>query len=79
MGFKSAAIELKRRAKNTKLVLFHPGTADTPLSKPFQNNVPKGKLFTAEFSAQCLSKLIADRPFNGEVDYIDWQGKIITW
>ena len=45
MLFKTAAVELARRAKNTKLVLFHPGTTDTDLSKPFQKNVPEGKLF----------------------------------
>tara|TARA_R110000737_G_scaffold258459_2_gene267050 strand:- start:181 stop:786 length:606 start_codon:yes stop_codon:yes gene_type:complete len=42
MLFKTAAIELARRAKNTKLILFHPGTTDTELSKPFQKNVPAG-------------------------------------
>lgn len=79
MGFKSAAVELKRRAKNSKLVLFHPGTTDTALSQPFQGNVPQGKLFTADFVAERLSDLIADRQINGEVDYIDWQGKNIPW
>lgn len=79
MGFKSAAVELKRRAKNSKLVLFHPGTTDTALSQPFLGNVPQGKLFTPEFVAERLSNLIADRRVNGEVDYIDWQGKTIPW
>ena len=46
MLFKSAAIELSRRYKQCHCVLFHPGTTDTPLSKPFQANVPEGKLFT---------------------------------
>ncbi len=79
MGFKSAAVELKRRAKNCKLVLFHPGTTDTALSQPFQRNVPQGKLFTPDFVAERLSNLIANRPMNGAVDYIDWQGKSIPW
>jgi len=29
---------------------LHPGTADSELSRPFQGNVPVGKLFTPEFS-----------------------------
>ncbi|TMP08129.1 short-chain dehydrogenase [Pseudoalteromonas sp. S3178] len=82
MLFKTAAIELARRAKNTKLVLFHPGTTDTALSKPFQKNVPAGKLFTAEFVAKQLFTLTFNNPhleLNGEPAYLDWQGDTIPW
>ncbi|GAB0109072.1 SDR family NAD(P)-dependent oxidoreductase [Pseudoalteromonas distincta] len=82
MLFKTAAIELSRRAKNTKLVLFHPGTTDTALSKPFQKNVPPGKLFTAEFVAKQLFTLTFSNPhleLNGEPAYLDWQGETIPW
>ncbi|MBH0067015.1 SDR family NAD(P)-dependent oxidoreductase [Pseudoalteromonas sp. NZS100] len=82
MLFKTAAIELSRRAKNTKLVLFHPGTTDTALSKPFQKNVPAGKLFTAEFVAKQLFTLTFNNPhleLNGEPAYLDWQGETIPW
>ncbi|MBQ4850931.1 SDR family NAD(P)-dependent oxidoreductase [Pseudoalteromonas sp. MMG012] len=79
MMVKTAAIELKRRAKTTKLVLFHPGTTDTPLSAPFQKNVPKEKLFTPMFVAQQLSHVIDTRVIDGDVDYIDWQGHTISW
>jgi len=81
MLFQTAAIELARRAKNTKLILFHPGTTDTDLSKPFQRNVPEGKLFTADFVAKQLYGLINNPSieFNGEADYIDWKGDSIPW
>lgn len=81
MMFKTAAIELHRRAKNTKLVLFHPGTTDTILSKPFQRSVPEGKLFTPSFVADQLFKITNKNEFeyNGEVAYLDWQGKTIDW
>jgi len=82
MLFKTAAVELARRAKNTKLVLFHPGTTDTALSKPFQKNVPAGKLFTAEFVAKQLFTLTFNNPhleLNGEPAYLDWQGDTIPW
>ena len=82
MLFKTAAIELARRAKNTKLVLFHPGTTDTELSKPFQKNVPAGKLFTPEFVAKQLFELTNNNPdlkLNGEPAYLDWQGSTIPW
>jgi len=82
MLFKTAAIELARRAKNTKLILFHPGTTDTALSKPFQKNVPEGKLFTPEFVAKQLFELTNNNPdlkLNCEPAYLDWQGSTIPW
>lgn len=81
MLFKTSAIEIHRRAKNTKLILFHPGTTDTNLSRPFQRNVPEGKLFTPKFVAEQLFKITNDSNLecNGEVAYLDWQGDSIDW
>jgi NAD(P)-dependent dehydrogenase (short-subunit alcohol dehydrogenase family) len=81
MLFQTAAIELARRAKQTKLLLFHPGTTDTPLSKPFQRNVPKDKLFTTSYVAQQLFALTQFEHLecDGQVDYIDWKGNKIPW
>lgn len=82
MLFKTAAIELARRAKNTQLILFHPGTTDTALSKPFQKNVPKEKLFSPEFVAEQLATIINTATINtaiAEPLYLDWQGKHINW
>lgn len=79
MLIKSASVELARRAKNIKLISFHPGTTDTPLSKPFQANVPKGKLFTCEFVAKQLLTIVKDTPVDGEASFLDWQGKDISW
>jgi NAD(P)-dependent dehydrogenase (short-subunit alcohol dehydrogenase family) len=79
MLIKSASIELTRRAKNIKLISFHPGTTDTPLSKPFQNNVPDGKLFTSDFVAQQLLAIVNKMPIDGQASFIDWQGENIAW
>ena len=79
MLIKSAAVELARRAKNIKLISFHPGTTDTPLSKPFQKNVPKGKLFTCEFVATQLLVIVEDTAVDGQASFLDWQGKTIPW
>ncbi|KZN44132.1 SDR family NAD(P)-dependent oxidoreductase [Pseudoalteromonas luteoviolacea] len=79
MLFKTASVELARRKCNAKLMLFHPGTTDSELSKPFQNNVPQNKLFTPAFVAEQLNKFEKNREFNGEVDFIDWQGRTISW
>ena len=79
MMFKSAAVELARRAKNVKLLLFHPGTTDTQLSEPFQANVPEDKLFSPEFVAQQLSDIQSQLTPDGSASYLDWQGQSISW
>lgn len=79
MMVKNLAVELSRRSKNTKVILFHPGTTDSPLSKPFQKNVPEGKLFKAKYVAQQLGKIIEEQPFDQKASFLDWQGKTIAW
>jgi NAD(P)-dependent dehydrogenase (short-subunit alcohol dehydrogenase family) len=79
MMLKTAAIELARRAKNIKIISFHPGTTDTPLSKPFQKNVPKNKLFTSEFVAKQLLVIVEKAEIDHTASYLDWQGKTIDW
>ena len=61
------------------MISFHPGTTDTPLSKPFQANVPEGKLFTCEFVAQQLIAIVEETEVDGEASFLDWQGKEIPW
>ena len=79
MLIQSAAIEFARRAKNVKLLAFHPGTVDTPLSAPFQHNVPDGKLFTPEYVAHQLLDLLTALPADGRASYLDYAGKPIAW
>lgn len=79
MMVKSAAVEYARRAKNVKLVAFHPGTTDTALSKPFQANVPEGKLFTPQFVASQLLTIIDEIEYDNQASFIDWQGKSVKW
>lgn len=79
MLLKTVSIEFSRRAKNIKVISFHPGTTDTSLSKPFQKNVPEGKLFTCDFVANQLMSIVNNTAVDGELSYIDWQGKSIDW
>ena len=79
MGLKSAAIELARRAKGLKLVAYHPGTVDTPLSEPFQRSVPEGRLFAPDFTAERLLGLLDQHPADGVLSYLDYEGAEIPW
>jgi NAD(P)-dependent dehydrogenase (short-subunit alcohol dehydrogenase family) len=79
MVLKNMAIEYGRRAKNVKLISFHPGTTDTGLSQPFQAAVPSGKLFTPAFVATRLSGIMDNAALDGVLSYIDWNGQPIPW
>ena len=58
MIIKNAAIEIGRKNKQAIIVGLHPGTVDSGLSKPFQSNVANDKLFSPEYSAQKLLKVL---------------------
>ena len=79
MLLKTAAIEFARRAKNVKLIAFQPGTADTPLTKPFRASVKAENLFTPEFVAQRLVDIMNRQQADGELSFIDWENKKIDW
>lgn len=79
MLLKTAAIELSRRAKGVKLIAYHPGTVDTPLSKPFQKRIKEGNLFTPEFTAKQLLSIMQNIQHDGELSYLDWDNKPIQW
>lgn len=79
MIIKTAQVEYSRRAKNIELISYHPGTVDTGLSKPFQANVPEGKLFSPEFTVSQLLTHLASLDIEHAPHYIDWQGQKIPW
>ncbi len=79
MMLKNAAIELNRLRHQVQFLVFHPGTTDTPLSRPFQDAVPEGKLFTPEFVAGRLLGLLEKLPPEPAIRFLDWDGKAIAW
>ncbi len=79
MLLKTAAIEYARRAKNVKIMAFHPGTTDTSLSKPFQGSVKPENLFTTKFVAEHLVNIMNNQSIDGELSFIDWENKAIVW
>ena len=79
MILKTLAIEIGRRCKHQIILGLHPGTVDTALSKPFQGNVPEGKLFTPEFSAGKLLRVIDNRTAQDSGGLFDWAGERIEF
>ena len=54
MLMKTIAIETARTRPHAIIVTLHPGTVDTGMSKPFQGNVAREKLFTPALAAERL-------------------------
>lgn len=79
MFIQTLAVELARRSKSAKLLAFHPGTTDSPLSEPFQGRVAKNKIFTPTFVAKQLVNILDTLDYQGSARFIDWAGKPIPW
>lgn len=79
MLLKTFAIEHARTRPDSVVLALHPGTVDTALSKPFQGNVPDGKLFTPDFAAERLLGII-DRVTSADSGgFFAWDGSQIAY
>lgn len=79
MMVRNLAIEEARRKSRTVVVALHPGTVDTPLSKPFQGNVPEGRLFDPERAALQLLDVIEDLKVPDSGKLFDYEGREIAF
>lgn len=79
MALKTISIEWRYKLSNCCVFAFHPGTTDTPLSKPFQSNVPPSKLFTPHYVAQCLMDLVDSTTSNNSGTFYSYDGTEIPW
>ena len=77
MIVKNLAIEFRRKSSSSLIVGLHPGTVDSLLSKPFQKNIAKEKLFTAEKSAQKLIKVLKKLQTKDSGKCFAWDGQEI--
>jgi NAD(P)-dependent dehydrogenase (short-subunit alcohol dehydrogenase family) len=77
MLIKNYAIEQRRKNDEFICVALHPGTVDTSLSRPFQANVPDGKLFAPSQSAEHLLDVVKDLQSQDSGKIFDWAGQEI--
>lgn len=78
MLIRNLAIEARRASDRAIIVGLHPGTVDTPLSKPFQANVAPGKLFDAERAALQLLDVIEGLKVKDSGKLFAWDGEEIA-
>lgn len=76
---KTLSVELARKRAPVAAVLLHPGTCDTDLSKPFQRNVPEGKLFSRERGARQLLEIVGGVTREDSGKFFAWDGQEVPW
>ena len=75
---KSLDIYLKNTAgENAMSIALHPGTVKTGLSEDFWASTPKERLFSAEYSAERLCKVVEDLGQEDRGKCWDWKGEEI--
>lgn len=79
MFMRTVAIEYARTTPKTIVVMLHPGTTDTRLSKPFQKNVPPEKLFSVERTVNQLLSVIANLTETDTGQFFSWDGTRLPW
>lgn len=79
MILKTLSIELARRNPRALCVGLHPGTVDTPLSRPFQSSVPQGKLFTDRRAAEALLGVLDGLAPSDSGGLFAWDGSRIAY
>jgi NAD(P)-dependent dehydrogenase (short-subunit alcohol dehydrogenase family) len=78
MLIRNLAIEERRRNDRAIVVALHPGTVDTGLSRPFQGNVPPGRLFTPDRAALQLLDVIEGLKVIDSCKLFDFEGKEVS-
>ena len=79
MFLRTAAIEYKRTSPQTIMVMLHPGTTDTELSKPFQRNVPPEKLFDRDRTVTQLLAVLDQLTEKDSGEFFSWDGSRLPW
>ena len=79
MYTRTLAVEWARSRRNVICVALHPGTTDTDLSRPFQGNVPEGKLFGVDYAVARLLEVIDRLQPADTGKFLAWDGERIPW
>jgi NAD(P)-dependent dehydrogenase (short-subunit alcohol dehydrogenase family) len=79
MLLKTATIEYARRARNVKLLAFHPGTTNTALSQPFHASVDENEVFDPQSVADRLISIMNHQQADGVLSFVDRDDKPIAW
>lgn len=76
---KTWSIELQRTHPLATVLILHPGTTDTLLSKPFSAHVAPDKLFPPARVAADLLAVMASRTPADSGSFLDWANQPVPW
>ena len=76
---RTLAVECRRSHPQLCVTAIHPGTTNTYLSRPFQANVPPGKLYTVSQSAARILHVVSSAQAEQSGHFVNWDGKPIPW
>ncbi len=79
MFLRTTAIEYKRTCPGAIVVMLHPGTTDTELSRPFQRTVPPEKLFSVDRTVHQLLNVIDQLKETDSGEFFSWDGSRLPW
>jgi len=79
MLVRGAALELRRSLPQAVLVTLHPGTTDTPMSRPFQRNLTAGQLQSPAQTAARLAATVADLTPAQHGALLHWDGSVLPY
>ena len=79
MLVKNLSIEVGRLNKTAAIVSIHPGTTDTELSAPFQQNLPARQLQSPDATAQRLANVAAELSAERTGFLLNWDGSTLPW
>lgn len=76
---RTLSIECRMKYPNACVLAVHPGTTDSDLSRPFQRNVPPGKLYAPDQSARRILGVVRHAGPGHSGRFMNWDGKEIPW
>lgn len=79
MLIRTLAIETARTHPKAIVAALHPGTVASPLSGPFQRNVPPGQLAAPEAAAASLLGVVARLTPADTGSFHAWNGERLPW
>jgi len=79
MAIRTLGVEWRMALPRGAVAALHPGTTDTGLSRPFQANVPEGKLFSTRQTADYLLAVIDQLSAENSGEFWSWDGSLLPW
>ena len=79
MALKTLSIEWRHSHPRGCVVALHPGTNDTPLSRPYSGSVAAQDLFDPRYTAAAFVDLLSGLEPGDSGRFLNWRGEALPW